>query len=61
MTTALVRGVIFRRMSSGSMPSVRISLSQNTGTNPHQIIGKTDAQNVAVGTSTSSPGSSPSA
>ena len=59
-TIAFVRSVTRFAMSSGHGPRRSVSLSQNTGTSPNQSIGRTDAQNVAVGTSTSSPGSRPS-
>ena len=60
-TMALVLSVIFASTSTGSRPRRSGSLSQNTGTAPSHSIGITDAQKVAVGTSTSSPGLRPSA
>jgi hypothetical protein len=53
---ALVRGVILRAASAGSMQNVSGFTSQNTGTQPHGTMAVAVAWKDMQGTSTSSPG-----
>src|ERR1035437_3545621 len=58
---ALVRGVILRATSAGSMFIVSRSMSANTGVAPSRAIGSAGAEKVKAGQMTSSPGPTPSA
>src|SRR5579883_312089 len=60
-TSARVRGVARRSMSAGSKPCVCGSTSQNTGRAPPATTAATGGMPAFVTTSTSSPGSTPTA